>query len=45
MLDDDTEFGKQMEQITKELTKWKDKYKMLAQYKKEEDANFKSKFD
>jgi len=29
----------------KELYKWKDKYKMLQQYKKEEDFNFKKKFE
>ncbi|CDW90786.1 UNKNOWN [Stylonychia lemnae] len=45
MLNEDTEFGHQMDQINRELAKWKDKHKMLAQYKKEEDMNFKSKFD
>eukprot|EP00347_Sterkiella_histriomuscorum_P006242 403353520 len=44
-LNNDTEYGKQIEESSKELQKWKDKYKMLQQYKKEEDQAFKSKFD
>lgn len=34
-----------MAQVTKQVNKWKDKHKLLSQHKKEEDLNFKTKFD
>lgn len=34
-----------MTSITKELNKWKEKYRVLDKYKREEESNFKMKFD
>jgi hypothetical protein len=33
-----------LESLTKELGKWKEKYKVLSTYRHEEETNFKEKF-
>ncbi len=40
-----TDFEEQVVNIQREINKWKDKQKLLAAHKKEEDINFKCKFD
>jgi hypothetical protein len=34
-----------MDSLLKEINKWKEKHKLISTYKKEEDVNFKKKFD
>lgn len=45
LLTKDTEYEEQISSITQEIGKWKQKYKVLEKYKREEEINFKSKFD
>lgn len=45
MMTQASEYEDQIQQYTKQINKWKDKYKMLTNYKKEEELNFKRKFD
>ena len=40
----DTGFEEQLANLTKELGKWKEKYKVLTTYKNDEEENFKDKF-
>ena len=40
-----TEYEEQEKQTEKDISKWKEKYKMLMQYKKEEEVNFRPKFE
>lgn len=34
-----------MVDVHKEISKWKNKYKLMSTHKKEEEINFKSKFE
>lgn len=45
ILTKDTEYEEQIEGLQREINKWKDKNKLLTNYQKEEDENFKKKFD
>eukprot|EP00347_Sterkiella_histriomuscorum_P001902 403370230 len=45
LLTQDTEYEEQMNQLKREINKWREKHQMLAIYKKEEDAAFKQKFE
>jgi hypothetical protein len=41
----DTEYEEQMEILSRDINKWKNKYKLLTTYEKEEENNFKAKFE
>lgn len=39
------EYTEQTEELSNEIKKWKSKYKLMQQYSREEEQNFRGKFD